>query len=134
MRIHAAVTHYSDVLYRDQLKTDRLYVDDSDGGSLFTPDGEGVLFFDTVEEGLEQSGLTIIHHVGKVDLDRMDHDGTGCSVGRHTPGLEEDGETLVRPYYCVDCGEEGASVPHRGHMSMTGWFCDTCNSHYCELA
>ena len=25
-------------------------------------------------------------------------------------------------------------VPHEGHYSWTGWFCDTCDSPYCDQA
>jgi hypothetical protein len=40
--------------------------------------------------------------------------------------------------YIVDGNEEGECVypPHMGHFSRLGgtWFCDTCNSPYCDRA
>lgn len=68
----AMTRHHSSVLYRENLKTDRLYVDTSDESSLFTPDGEGVIFYDTIAEGQEQTGLTTLHYVDKVDLDHLE--------------------------------------------------------------
>ena len=40
---------------------------------------------------------------------------------------------------CPDCGSRLAvdlDPPHEGHFSRLGgtWWCDTCNSPYCELA
>lgn len=63
---------------------------------------------------------------------------TDCDNGKHWPiyAMEdydpaEDGTAV----YCVTCGLEGDDVPHKGHtLRLTGaWYCDTCNSPYCDL-
>lgn len=42
-----------------------------------------------------------------------------------------DGETTLQ-----DWRDAGFEVPHLGHFSRLGgtWWCDTCNSPYCDLA
>jgi hypothetical protein len=53
-------------------------------------------------------------------------------------GLEESGEWLEWANDAHDSlyARRNGEAPHRGHYSQLGgtWWCDTCDSPYCELA
>lgn len=49
-----------------------------------------------------------------------------CNCGNH---LSDPDDKL-----CEHCYWTSKEEPHKGHWStLGGWWCDTCNSPYCEL-
>lgn len=42
---------------RDRLKVDELYKEQKSGMFFYTPDGIGVIWFDTLEEARDQTGI-----------------------------------------------------------------------------
>lgn len=54
-----------------------------------------------------------------------------CVAGKH-----RECEHMVEDQVVCGCYCHPAEAPHAGHVTrFTGaWFCDTCNSPYCDLA
>lgn len=52
---------------RDSLKVDRLYLDRSNDLVAYTPDGVGIIWYDSIKEAQEDTGITTpVIHVSEI--------------------------------------------------------------------